>query len=123
MTKMQQVDKDIGARIRARRLELGMSQTDLGTACDLTFQQIQKYEKGTNRVSGSRMAQIAGVLKVEPAFFFGTNGKAATVKENEILAMVQRPDTVRMIKAMDRIKDPRFRASLIRMVENAAEIL
>jgi transcriptional regulator with XRE-family HTH domain len=63
-------DQHIGTRIRTRRLMLGMSQTDLGNTLGITFQQVQKYEKGTNRVGGSRMAQIAAVLEVPPSYFF-----------------------------------------------------
>jgi transcriptional regulator with XRE-family HTH domain len=63
-------DKYVGARIRMRRLMLGMSQTGLAQGLDLTFQQIQKYEKGINRVGASRLQQIAHILKVPVEFFF-----------------------------------------------------
>jgi transcriptional regulator with XRE-family HTH domain len=65
------VDRHIGLRIRSRRLALGKSQEWLGNQLELTFQQVQKYEKGTNRVGGSRMVQIASALKTDPSFFFG----------------------------------------------------
>src|ERR1700751_882143 len=64
------VDKYVGSRVRMRRVLLGMSQEKLGEALGLTFQQIQKYEKGTNRVSASRLQQISKTLKVPPSFFF-----------------------------------------------------
>ena len=64
------VDLRVGSRIRSRRTQLGLSQTDLGAAVDLTFQQIQKYEKGVNRVSSSRLHQIAEALEVMPPYFF-----------------------------------------------------
>ena len=63
-------DKHVGARIRMRRLMLGMSQTALADGLDLTFQQIQKYEKGVNRVGASRLQQIAHILRVPVEFFF-----------------------------------------------------
>src|SRR5579863_9890901 len=63
-------DKYVGGRIRMRRMMLGMSQTNLADGVNLTFQQIQKYEKGTNRVSASRMQQFAKVLDVPVPFFF-----------------------------------------------------
>lgn len=63
-------DKHVGARLRIRRLMLGISQTRLGDAVGLTFQQIQKYEKGRNRISASRMQQFAEVLDVPLSFFF-----------------------------------------------------
>src|SRR5579872_5947258 len=63
-------DRHIGLRIRTRRLALGKTQEWLGEKLGLTFQQVQKYEKGTNRVGGSRMMQIASVLQTDPSFFF-----------------------------------------------------
>jgi transcriptional regulator with XRE-family HTH domain len=63
-------DKHVGARVRMRRLMLGMSQTKLGEAVGLTFQQIHKYEKGTNRIGGSRLQQFAHILHVPVPFFF-----------------------------------------------------
>ena len=64
------VDKYVGSRVRMRRLMLDMSQTDLADAIGLTFQQVQKYEKGSNRMGASRLHQIAEVLQVPPTFFF-----------------------------------------------------
>jgi transcriptional regulator with XRE-family HTH domain len=65
------IDVLVGKRIRLRRLELSISQSQLAEEVGLTFQQIQKYEKGTNRVSGSRLVQIASALEVKLAYFFG----------------------------------------------------
>lgn len=73
------VDTYIGQRIRARRLQLGISQADLGDALEVSFQQIQKYEKGVNRVATATLIQIANVMEVEPAHFYhgapGVDGK------------------------------------------------
>lgn len=73
-TKKKQTDptdRHIGARIRMRRMQVGMSQTTLGEQCGgITFQQVQKYEKGANRVGGSRLAQLAKALKVAPGWFY-----------------------------------------------------
>ena len=65
------VDVEIGQRIRAARLRIGMSQEKLGEALGITFQQVQKYEKGTNRVAGSRLTGIAHVLHIPPATLLG----------------------------------------------------
>ena len=62
------IDVEIGARVRSFRVAKGLSQTDLATACGITFQQIQKYEKGTNRVAGSRIVQIANALGVPASY-------------------------------------------------------
>ena len=78
------IDKYVGSRIRMRRIMLGMSQEKLGDALGLTFQQVQKYEKGTNRVGASRLQQIADVLQVHVSFMFeGAPGGAAGGGMNE----------------------------------------
>jgi transcriptional regulator with XRE-family HTH domain len=73
------IDKYVGSRVRMRRLMLGMSQEKLADAIGLTFQQVQKYEKGTNRMGASRLQQIANVLEVPPTYFFdGSPGQSRT---------------------------------------------
>ena len=64
------IDKHVGSRVRMRRMMLAMSQEKLGDALGLTFQQVQKYEKGTNRIGASRLQQIANILQVPVSFFF-----------------------------------------------------
>lgn len=73
----KQIDKEIGARIRARRNVLGLSQERLGDELGLTFQQVQKYEKGTNRVSGSRLVHLCSILKTSPNELCGFEAKSA----------------------------------------------
>ena len=70
MEKVHPIDQMVGQRVRLARIERGMSQTELATKVGITFQQIQKYERGTNRVSASRLFDIARVLKLEVAWFF-----------------------------------------------------
>ncbi len=67
---IHEVDLHVGSRVRLRRRILGISQTKLGDALGLTFQQIQKYENGSNRISASRLFEISQILSVEPSFFF-----------------------------------------------------
>lgn len=75
MTKApNDIDRQVGSRVRMRRMMIGMSQEKLGAALGLTFQQVQKYEKGTNRISASRLQQIAGVLEVTIDFLYGGSG-------------------------------------------------
>src|SRR5689334_24003636 len=64
------IDKHVGSRVRMRRMMLGMSQEKLGDGLNLTFQQVQKYEKGTNRIGASRLQQISTILQVPVSFFF-----------------------------------------------------
>ena len=125
-------DKHVGARIRMRRLMLGMSQTTLGDAVSLTFQQIQKYEKGTNRVSASRMQQVARVLDVPMSFFFDGapeaevtgNRKGGTKKGavtpayvTEFLSSREGQD---IIKAFSRIKDRKLQRKIIDLAKELA---
>ena len=72
-------DKHVGSRVRMRRMMLGMSQEKLGDALGLTFQQVQKYEKGTNRIGASRLQQISHTLQVSVAFFFEGAPSAQTL--------------------------------------------
>src|SRR5215831_12132756 len=86
------VDKHVGGRVRMRRLMLAMSQEKLGDALGLTFQQVQKYEKGTNRIGASRLHQISHILQVPVAFFFegapNLHGSTDRMKEAPSLSYV-----------------------------------
>jgi transcriptional regulator with XRE-family HTH domain len=79
------VDAALGQNIRMARLAAGLSQTELGTACGITFQQIQKYENGTNRVGGSRLMQISETLKVPAATLLPASQKHAVTLKPAIL--------------------------------------
>jgi len=89
------VDIQVGKLIRGQRLALGMSRTALADELDLSFQQVQKYERGTNRVGSSRLAKIADALGVEPSFFFPHNGHS-NGEDPEVLTLIstslKRPD-------------------------------
>jgi transcriptional regulator with XRE-family HTH domain len=106
-----QLDKDIGKRIKLYRLERGLSQTQLGTAVGVTFQQIQKYEKGTNRVGGSRMQQIATALGTTPTAFFGTEQSG---EQSEMLALLTLPGAPKLLRCFSSMR-PAARDAIIRM--------
>ncbi len=119
------IDKHVGSRVRMRRLMLGMSQEKLADAIGLTFQQVQKYEKGTNRMGSSRLQQIANVLQVPVTFFFEgapgqpkLDGKAPSpAYVNEFLST---SDGLALTKAFMQIKDPKLRRSIVNVVEEIA---
>jgi transcriptional regulator with XRE-family HTH domain len=96
-------DVEIGQRIRARRLLCRLSQTELADAIGVTFQQVQKYEQGANRVGAGRLARIAETLSVPVAFFFdGAAGpKAAAGKVNEALGLLRTAGAMRLAQAFD----------------------
>jgi transcriptional regulator with XRE-family HTH domain len=120
------VDVHVGARIRARRQQLSMSQEKLADAIDLTFQQVQKYEKGTNRVGASRLQQLANVLRVPVAFFFdaGPDAKPASDKTTDppgdLFAFVASKDGVALIHSFTQISRSGLRRSIVRFVEELA---
>jgi transcriptional regulator with XRE-family HTH domain len=112
----KEVDKQIGERIRARRLLLKMSQSTLAQKIGLTFQQVQKYEKGANRISGSRVIDIARAMRCEPAYFFGdSNGRSPG---DELHPLVQRPDAVRLLRAFDRVDGTKVRGMIVGLIED-----
>ena len=116
------IDTHVGNRVRMRRLILGMSQEKLGDAIGLTFQQVQKYEKGTNRMGSSRLQQIANVLKVPVTLFFeGTPGQSKLDDKAPSPAYVSNffatSDGLALTKAFMRIKDAKLRRSIVKTVE------
>jgi transcriptional regulator with XRE-family HTH domain len=118
------VDVHVGARIRTRRLLLGMNQETLANALGLTFQQVQKYEGGSNRVSASRLAEMAEILGVPIAYFFNDLELAddpAAVEEAELREMLQRPDVIELIRWYYAIADPAVRQQFLEMVKTVAQ--
>jgi transcriptional regulator with XRE-family HTH domain len=91
------VDKHVGSRMRMRRMMLAMSQGNLGDALGLTFQQVQKYEKGTNRIGASRLQQLSHILQVPVTFFFegAPNASAPHGSNGSALSMAQIDDFIR----------------------------
>ena len=123
------IDKHVGSRVRMRRVLIGMSQERLGGALGLTFQQVQKYEKGTNRIGASRLQQIAGVLSVPPAFFFedmpNTEGASETGFAEEgadsVVDFLSTVEGLALNKAFVRIKDARIRKKIVDLVTALAD--
>jgi transcriptional regulator with XRE-family HTH domain len=117
------VDVHVGARIRTRRLLLGMNQETLANALGLTFQQVQKYEGGANRVSASRLAQMAEVLRVPVAYFFNdleTAGDTVASEEVELREFIQRPEAIELIRWYYAIPTSEVRQQFLEMVKTVA---
>lgn len=120
-------DKHVGSRVRMRRMMLGMSQEKLGDALGLTFQQVQKYEKGTNRIGASRLQQISIILQVPVSFFFdGAPNSIATETLGEapspayVSDFLATSDGLALTKAFMRIKDAKLRRRIVDLVEQIA---
>jgi transcriptional regulator with XRE-family HTH domain len=124
------IDRHVGSRVRMRRMMLGMSQEKLGDALHLTFQQVQKYEKGTNRIGASRLQQISHILQVPVAFFFedapvlstepAGNGLGEAPSPTYVADFLATADGLALTKAFMRIKDPRIKRRLVDLVEAVA---
>lgn len=123
-------DKHVGSRVRMRRMMLGMSQEKLGDSLGLTFQQVQKYEKGTNRIGASRLQQISQILQVPVSFFFEGAPSAQTSGRHEATGEAPSPayvsdflatsDGLALTKAFMRIDDSKLRRRIVDLVEQIA---
>ena len=119
------VDAHVGQRIRFRRIMLGYSQGDLAKALGLTFQQVQKYEKGTNRIGASRLFAIASFLRVPVGFFFEdmpgeTQMPAVSEVEPVNIDFMTSKEAVKLCQAFSQIEDQNVRTNLIQMTSAIA---
>jgi transcriptional regulator with XRE-family HTH domain len=124
------IDKHVGSRVRMRRMMLGMSQEKLGDALALTFQQVQKYEKGTNRIGASRLQQISHILQVPVAFFFEgaphladgvvTDAMETAPSPTYVSDFLATSDGLSLTKAFMRIPDPKLRRRIVDLVQQIA---
>lgn len=129
------IDRHVGSRVRMRRVMLGMSQEKLGESLGLTFQQVQKYEKGTNRIGASRLQQISRTLDVPPAFFFEgaptidaaphADGGQLRVAEDSnssyVADFLSTSEGLHLNMAFARIQDPKVRKRIVDLVVALAE--
>jgi transcriptional regulator with XRE-family HTH domain len=122
------IDKHVGSRVRMRRMMLGMSQEKLGDALDLTFQQVQKYEKGTNRIGASRLQHISQILQVPVSFFFegapnmpGHSGMGEAPSPAYVSDFLATSDGLSLTKSFIKIKSSKLRRRIVELVEQMAE--
>ena len=123
--KPNPVDTHVGSRVRLRRMLLGMSQEKLGDAMNLTFQQVQKYEKGVNRIGASRLFHISKILDVPVQFFFeeaprpdgaAVTGMAEPESESFILEFLNSREGLELNRAFVKIGDAKVRKSVVDLV-------
>ena len=108
---------EMGKKIRLRRMEQHISQSELGEKLGVSFQQVQKYEKGVNRVVASRLQQIATALDVPVTFFYGGDGKA---REVESLLFLDSTFSLRLLRAYSKIKDQTVQRQMVSLMEAVA---
>ena len=116
------VDKHVGSRVRMRRRMLAMSREKLGNALGLSFQQVQKYERGMNRIAASRLQQISDILQVPVSFFFEETAASASAPHEpdfqaQIAEFVSSPEGLRLIAAFERIKSASLRREIVSFVK------
>jgi transcriptional regulator with XRE-family HTH domain len=123
------IDKHVGSRVRMRRMMLSMSQEKLGDALGLTFQQVQKYEKGANRIGASRLQQISRILQVPVSFFFDgaptapgerPSGFEEAPSPSYVADFLATSDGLALTKAFVRIKNAKLRRRVVDLVEEIA---
>ncbi len=112
-------DVEVGQRIRARRMAKGMSQTDLGALLGVTFQQVQKYEKGVNRVGAGRLVRVAEALEVPVSFFFGV-ADVGSEETRAILGYLDSSYSLRLLRAFSRIPPGGVQRAVVDLVESIA---
>jgi transcriptional regulator with XRE-family HTH domain len=131
--KPNPMDIHVGSRVRLRRMVIGMSQEKLGEKMGLTFQQIQKYEKGTNRIGASRLYQLAQIMDVPVQFFFedaplayvnrgaAMAGFAESKTEAFLLDFLNSRDGLELNRAFVKITDPKVRKRVVELVRALSE--
>lgn len=111
-----ETDVLVGGRVRLRRRELGLSQTELGGRLGITFQQVQKYEKGSNRIGASRLHAIAAILNVPVGYFFPLEeegpGGGTTAQPAEVLGLLSMAGALDLLRDFARITNPATRKAL-----------
>ncbi len=122
------VDTHVGSRVKLRRMILGMSQDSLGKSLGLTFQQVQKYEKGVNRIGASRLFELSDLLEVPIQYFYDGYGDAGTAtgfSEPDVaeafMELVNSPDGVQLCRYFAEIKDPQVKKRVLDLVKSIAE--
>ncbi|MBJ6127676.1 helix-turn-helix domain-containing protein [Microvirga splendida] len=121
------IDKEVGSRVRMRRVSIGMSQEKLGDMLGLTFQQVQKYEKGMNRISVARLIEIAKILGVDIHFFLNgvtsitsTPGFAEETPPTYVADMMSTPEGLQLVRNFAGITNPKVRKSIVQLVASLA---
>jgi transcriptional regulator with XRE-family HTH domain len=114
------LDVMVGARVRILRNHRGMSQGELAGKIGVTFQQVQKYEKGTNRVGASRLSRIAAVLGVSVGELFESSENKSAAAKSPLRLLAER-DALRVLKAFSRTTNPRVRRAITKLLEGIAD--
>ncbi|MDE1905523.1 MAG: helix-turn-helix transcriptional regulator, partial [Rhodospirillales bacterium] len=124
------VDRAVGSQVRMRRTLLGMSQSEVSNVMGITFQQLQKYEKGTNRISASKLYQLGMILMVPISFFFeelaatdkGAMGTDVVLSPDVDVSVMKNPLTAKLIRAFYEIESPRKRDAVLSLFRSMPRV-
>jgi len=131
--KSNPIDVHVGSRVRLRRMLLGMSQEKLGESLGLTFQQVQKYEKGANRIGASRLFELARILGVNVQYFFedvtdhddtpmaGAPGFAEPAGDDNLIEFLNSREGIELNRAFLKIQEPKQRRAILELVRSLAD--
>jgi len=117
--RFSQVDDEVGRRVRLRRLQLHISQTELANQLGVSFQQVQKYEKGTNRISAGRLQRISEYLEVPVSFFFGPVA-GVSAQNSKVMDFLDGAYSLRLMQAFSQIRDKKLQQAMLALVEQVA---
>jgi transcriptional regulator with XRE-family HTH domain len=115
------IDQHVGRQLSLRRAQIGMTQTELGAKVGLSFQAVQKYETGENRISASRLYQLARILDVPPSYFFDTLDQTRRAEEVAGASDVTRKEASMLLGAYYGIRDPRLRSACLLVMSRMAD--
>jgi len=119
------IDAEVGHRIRIHRNARGMSQTALGDQLGVTFQQVQKYEKGVNRVGAGRLTRIAGILAIPVGALLGVDAEwpktQSSSADSNVLECLSMPGAVRLVQAYAQLPNPAIKSTVLSLVEQIAQ--
>jgi transcriptional regulator with XRE-family HTH domain len=118
--RFSKVDDDVGRNVRLRRMQLRISQTELANELGVSFQQVQKYEKGTNRISAGRLQRIAEYLNVPVSFFFAPTA-GMSEQSSKVLEFLEGAYSLRLLQAFSKIRDKRLQLTVLELVEQIAK--
>jgi transcriptional regulator with XRE-family HTH domain len=118
--KSDQLDAMVGAKVRVFRINRGISQTTLAEQLGVTFQQVQKYEKGTNRVGSGRLLKISGILGVKITDFFEGTDRMHDTARRSVFDQLAQPESFRLVQAFSGINHPNIRRTLVKLIEQIA---
>lgn len=116
-----EIDQQVGERIRRRRVLLGLTQDHLGETLGISYQQIQKYETGANRVSAGRLFQIAQTLQIDVSHFFNGLSEVDHAEEDDLAASASSRNVIDLVRNFSRIEDDRIRTAVLSLVRSLAD--